>query len=73
MSNSDTERFMIEIWKELFGLEDIDKNTNYFLIGGTSLIALQLSARIHQETGKELPVIAVFENPILGSTRGARR
>lgn len=66
MSNSDTERFMIEIWKELFGLEDIDKNTNYFLIGGTSLIALQLSARIHQETGKELPVIAVFENPILG-------
>ena len=66
MSNSDTERLMIKIWKELFELENINENTNFFLIGGTSLIALQLSARIHQELGKELPVIAVFENPILG-------
>ncbi len=40
------EKYLVEIWKELLGLEKISINDNFFELGGHSLLATQLVSRL---------------------------
>ncbi|MFD0793905.1 amino acid adenylation domain-containing protein [Mucilaginibacter litoreus] len=55
------EKLVAEIWEELMGLEKISIFDNFFQLGGRSLVAVKIMARLEQETGKRLPLATLFE------------
>ncbi|MCE7071044.1 amino acid adenylation domain-containing protein [Dyadobacter sp. CY327] len=48
-------------WKELLGLDHIGIHDDFFELGGHSLIAVQIITAIGKETGKKIPMSALFE------------
>ncbi|NDI46792.1 SDR family NAD(P)-dependent oxidoreductase [Goekera deserti] len=51
------------IWMELLGIDDVGMDDDFFELGGDSLVALRVLARIREETGTELPFDDLFEAP----------
>ena len=58
---TETEKLVATIWKECLNIEKIDIFSNFFEIGGHSLIAVKVMNKLEQETGKRLPLASLFE------------
>ncbi|MFB9325552.1 condensation domain-containing protein, partial [Paenibacillus aurantiacus] len=58
---------LAELWRELLGAERIGRHDHFFEIGGHSLTANQLTARIHRAFGVTLPLGDVFRSPTLAA------
>lgn len=58
-----TERALIGIWQDLLGRGAVHADDDWFHIGGHSLLALRMFARIHRELGARLPFAAILEHP----------
>ena len=61
----ETEQRLLVLWEELFGRSGIGTEDNFFSLGGHSLLATQLSARVSQMFGVEVPLLALFEAPTI--------
>ncbi|MEM7583498.1 MAG: amino acid adenylation domain-containing protein [Acidobacteriota bacterium] len=59
------EEFLAEIWSEVLGNPKISALDNFFQLGGHSLQAGRILARVQEALGIELALQAVFENPTL--------
>ena len=59
---TDIEKQVAEIWEESMGLEKISIFDNFFALGGRSLVAVQIMAKIEKVTGKRLPLATLFEH-----------
>ncbi len=59
------QKSLVDIWKELLGVDRIGIKDNFFDLGGHSLIVTQMISRIREEFGIELPVRKIFENPTI--------
>jgi amino acid adenylation domain-containing protein len=53
---------LLHIWRAVLGVADIGINDNFFEVGGHSLLAVQLMARINQKFGRHLALATLFEN-----------
>ncbi|MCP4217479.1 MAG: amino acid adenylation domain-containing protein [bacterium] len=42
------EEKLVEVWKDVFGMEQVGINDNFFHLGGDSIKAIQISARLQQ-------------------------
>lgn len=62
---SPIEQKLAIIWAELLGLKSVGIHDNFFQLGGHSLLATQLTSRIRDVFGVELPLRNVFESPTL--------
>ena len=58
---TEIEAELAEIWAELLRLESVGIQDNYFDLGGTSLLAVDLFARIEHRFGKKLPLTSLIE------------
>jgi acyl carrier protein len=56
---------------ELLKLGSVDAGENIFLVGGHSMLAMQLVARIKQDFGVRLTLRQVFETPTVGGIAAA--
>jgi arthrofactin-type cyclic lipopeptide synthetase C len=65
MPVSGSEKVLLAIWQNLLQMDRISVEDNFFDIGGHSLLATRLQNRIRSETGSELPLRAMFENPTI--------
>jgi Condensation domain/Phosphopantetheine attachment site len=54
---------LFEIWKNLLGIAKIGIHDNFFEIGGHSLLAASLMAKIQDATGRKIPVWTIFRAP----------
>ncbi len=52
---------LVQIWEELLNIQPIGVNQDFFELGGDSLLAMALLARIVQDTGRTLPTSGLFE------------
>ncbi len=59
---TDVEQQLADIWQELMGIPKISIFDNFFTLGGRSLVAVQIMARIEKLTGKRLPLATLFEH-----------
>ena len=58
-------RLVEELWRDVLGLESVDPDRTFADLGGTSLGANQLVAKLARRLGIEVPVIRIFEFPTL--------
>ena len=62
---NELEERIAEIWRGALQVDRVAVNTNFFDLGGHSLIAIRLMARIHNEVGVRLQLAAIFEAPTI--------
>jgi acyl transferase domain-containing protein/thioesterase domain-containing protein len=55
------------IWKDLFGYDQIDENESFFNLGGSSLLALMLTARIEKHFNRKLPLSVLYQAPTIAA------
>ncbi|MED1801253.1 amino acid adenylation domain-containing protein [Brevibacillus porteri] len=58
---------LLDIWKDLFGYDEIGVEDNFFELGGHSLLGTQVIARIRALFKKEIPLSALFTHPTIRS------
>lgn len=63
-SEKDALAALIELCGELFATEDISARDNFFVLGGTSLTAVELTVQL-ASYGFDLPIEAVFTEDTL--------
>ncbi len=71
------ERALAAIWSEVLGLPQISVHDDFFDIGGHSLLAAQVVARLRDRLGIEVPLRQMFETPSVANfasrcSRGTR-
>ncbi|MBF8667870.1 amino acid adenylation domain-containing protein [Pseudomonas putida] len=54
------------IWAQVLKVERVGLGDNFFLLGGHSLIATQVTSRVQEQVGLPVSLKALFENPGLG-------
>ncbi len=64
---SATERRIAEIWCEVLGLAAVGTQDGFFDLGGTSLMAMRVQARLREVLGIDIPVVALFAHPTVAS------
>jgi amino acid adenylation domain-containing protein len=57
-----TEVLVKGVWEQQLGIKNISITGNFFSLGGHSLVAVKIMARIKKLTGKQLPLATLFEN-----------
>jgi len=60
---NEIEEKLTSIWQEVMGLHRIGINDNFFALGGHSLMASQVVARVRDTFRIELPLSQAFESP----------
>ena len=60
-----TEDVLASIWSELLEVDRVGAGDDFFALGGHSLIATRLASKVRELFGIEVPVRAVFDNPVL--------
>ncbi|MDX1935262.1 MAG: non-ribosomal peptide synthetase [Capsulimonadales bacterium] len=58
---SETERVIVEAWRDILRIPDPDRNANFFDIGGNSINIVQVHARLRQRLDPTLPITVMFE------------
>jgi acyl carrier protein len=59
------EEILAGVWRELMGIEEIGIHDDFFLLGGHSLMGMQVVSRVREAFQVELPLRAVFEAPTI--------
>lgn len=59
------EEKLAQIWSEILLIDRVGRNDNFFDLGGHSLIAMQLVAKLRDELQMTVPVRLIFEQPEL--------
>jgi amino acid adenylation domain-containing protein len=62
---NETEFQLTLLWEELLGVAPIGVKDDFFVLGGHSMLAIQLIARIQKLRGKSLPLAALFADPTI--------
>jgi acyl transferase domain-containing protein/thioesterase domain-containing protein len=63
----DIERQLVDAWGELLGVERVGIQDDFFALGGHSLIAVRLFARIKKKYGIEFPLSVLFDAPTIAT------
>jgi amino acid adenylation domain-containing protein len=61
------ERRLVDIWQEVLSVAPIGIRDNFFDLGGHSLAAVRMFARLEGELGVALPLVTLFEGPTIES------
>ncbi|HET9051372.1 MAG TPA: phosphopantetheine-binding protein, partial [Candidatus Dormibacteraeota bacterium] len=59
------------VWLEVLGVDSIGVDDDFFSLGGHSLAATQVAARLAAAHDVELPITLVFEHPTVAETAAA--
>jgi hypothetical protein len=57
------EQAMVLIWREEFGVDTLEAEDNFFVLGGSSFLAAAIAARVATATAVPVTFDAVFEHP----------
>jgi acyl carrier protein len=64
---NDLEESLVAIWQELLGVNEIGVQDSFFDLGGHSLIAVRLFARVRKVFSVDFPISILFEAPTVES------
>ncbi|HET8775596.1 MAG TPA: amino acid adenylation domain-containing protein [Thermoanaerobaculia bacterium] len=61
----EVEETIAALWQDLLKLPEVGRNDNFQLLGGHSLLMMQLAVRVREKFNVELPLRKIFEAPLL--------
>jgi non-ribosomal peptide synthetase component F len=64
---NEMERTVAEVWQELFQLDQVGMDDNFFDLGGHSILLLQAHTRLRERTRDDLSVVALLQYPTIRS------
>lgn len=62
-----TEEKVAAIWAELFGVDRVGADDNFFDLGGQSVLLVRAHERLRQEVRPDIPITALFAHPTVRS------
>jgi acyl transferase domain-containing protein/acyl carrier protein len=62
---NDTEKILATVWKTYFGIREVGIADDFFQLGGDSLMATVLSAKIHKKLNVRIPLVEIFQGPTI--------
>ena len=65
-----TENILVEIWKQLLGLQQVGIHDNFFELGGHSLLVTQLVSRIEKQMNVKISLRSIFESSTIEAIAG---
>ncbi len=70
-SESPTQRRLAALWRDLLHVEDAGPDSDFFALGGDSLLSIGLASRLREELGVEIPVRELLVRPRLSQLAAA--
>jgi acyl carrier protein len=67
---TELEQQIIHIWEELFGIQSISLDDNFFELNGNSLLAIQLMSQVREKFGIEIELESMFDDPTVAGLVG---
>lgn len=64
---SEMERVVAAVWEELFEVDEVGVEDNFFDLGGHSILLLQAHARLRERTANDVSVVALLQYPTIRS------
>jgi long-chain acyl-CoA synthetase len=64
---NEIERTMARFWREVLGIQEAGRNDRFLESGGDSISATRLIARMNEEFGCQISVLAFFQSPTIAS------
>ncbi|MFD3531004.1 amino acid adenylation domain-containing protein [Streptomyces sp. NPDC058664] len=62
---TETERTVARVWAEVLDVDAVGADDDFFTVGGHSLLATVITSQVAEELGREVPLRALFEAPVL--------
>jgi amino acid adenylation domain-containing protein len=60
-----TQQALAEVWQDYFGIDRVGIQDDFFELGGDSLMATIMSARIHKRINVRIPITEIFQGPTI--------
>jgi amino acid adenylation domain-containing protein len=70
LPQSELEQMIAAVWKELLKLDRVGVHSNFFDLGGHSILLAQAHAKLSEITQREIPMIVMFQFPTISSLAG---
>ena len=64
---SESERHVLRIWQQVLQVDELDVESNFFDLGGHSLLLTRMQAIVKSEFGLKLTAAEVFRHPTVGA------
>jgi phthiocerol/phenolphthiocerol synthesis type-I polyketide synthase E len=65
---TDDEQAVAVIWQEVLGVDEVGRDDDFFALGGHSLAAVQIGAKVQNRFGVELDLRRFFDAPTVANT-----
>ncbi|MGW3126812.1 amino acid adenylation domain-containing protein [Streptomyces sp. NPDC001123] len=62
---TETERTVGRVWARVLDVDAVGAGDDFFTIGGHSLLATVITSQVSEELGRDVPLRALFEAPVL--------
>ncbi len=62
---SEVEKSIAKVWKQVLQLERVGVNDNFFDLGGHSLLVVQVNNKLREILHRDLSVVELFQNPTI--------
>ncbi|MEO1480761.1 MAG: amino acid adenylation domain-containing protein [Myxococcota bacterium] len=63
--STEAEKLLAAIWSDVLGVDRVGATDDFFALGGHSILATRVMARLREQTGVDLPLRRLFANPVL--------
>lgn len=64
--SDDVAAFLTDLWKDLLEQSDVHGGSNFFELGGDSLVALEVVVAVEERFDTEMAVTDLYEYPTVG-------
>jgi amino acid adenylation domain-containing protein len=64
---SEVEKSIAKVWKQVLNLEKVGIHDNFFDLGGHSLLVVQVNNKLREILHRDLSVVEIFQNPTIKS------
>lgn len=62
---NEVETELVQIWKDVLGLDKVGTTDNFFQLGGDSILIIRVLSKIKKQLGKQLEVRNLYESPTI--------
>jgi len=66
-ASNQVEQIVATTWQKVLGIEKIGIYDNFFDLGGSSLIGVEVISQLQKELNTHIPIISIYERPTISS------